>query len=359
MSFYKRTLLIGTFFCFIFLISNLTMMNSSPAIKQIDQNTMESPIQASTIPLISDNFNNYADTAALAAAWTLGYYTGATAVTLNITFGHSPSKSVKLVDNSLTQRANLSKVFGSEYKYLYLSVWVFPTEINERLGIYFTNTSDPVNHIPAWVGPSVGFTADGKYLYQSAGTDFLVGNYIPNVWYHIEVFYDIQSKRYTFYANDLLLCENVLTQVPLISVDRVFISTSSGGGAGSAIFYVDDIIVRDRFIQDKIDVPSIRQDDFESYTNNEQLIAAGWSLEAGQNTNATLQSYPYNSHSFSKSVRLYDYNNTMNGLCDLRCSYSAQSFIYFRSYVLPKQQNGVLFLDILNTTGHGTYFAFW
>ncbi len=311
-----------------------------------------------TIPEISDNFDQYVNTTDLGNTWIIRTQSG-TSVELSSDVSRSPTQVVKFVDNTLTERANITQIFADQYDYLYFSCYIYPTEVDEAFAIYTTNNSEFSGR-----GADCGLYPTGQAFYASGAAMHFGLTYSAGTWIHFEVLHDIQSRSFSVYVNDEVLCENVPTIHPVTVVDRVIIATSGGFGAGSAVFYVDDVTVRGRLIESKRNISSTIDEDFESYLNNTE-VAANWDLICGTNStdvNVTLQYDPAFSHSNSQSIRIYD-NNIISEWARLSYNFSSNPLqdVYLRSYVMPAQIGGILTIAMRNVTdgAYGNIFSLW
>ena len=91
-------------------------------------------------------------------------------------------------------------------------------------------------------GPHMGVSQIGYYYYGSNGTWQTTAPYSPG-WHHFEIFYNVDSQRFTGFVNDTLMCVNVLTFDPINSVNTIRFATADTEGTGNDVYYIDDVIL--------------------------------------------------------------------------------------------------------------------
>jgi hypothetical protein len=188
----------------------------------------DDPVTASTLPLISDDFETYANKAQLGVVWSIYEGTGCT-VDISTDQSSSPLQSVKFVDNSLggTDQSTLSRSVGY-HEYLYVNFKVYPLQTDEAFSCHIYNNS---GHILA----VVGLAHTGYFFY---GSDNLWhGNtpYTSSAWYTFEILADVLSRTFTIYIDGVLMAENVISHHDDVwHAINVGFQTSTTAGAGSA-----------------------------------------------------------------------------------------------------------------------------
>ncbi|MFX1297851.1 MAG: hypothetical protein ACFFD2_23770 [Promethearchaeota archaeon] len=245
MNYTKNIIIVG--FIFIFLIISLfsavpLLTNLSPKTDdQIDNDSLS----AATLPDISDNLETYRNITEFGSIWTLYNGTGCS-IDLTSERSHSPSNSIRLVDTSIGGESHLAymyRIFGNKTTYLYTSLYIYALYALEILSVSLRNAT---GHSSIEVGLDL---LQFYYVSNNQKHSDWTWFYSTNTWYHFELLYDIANQSFSFYIDNIPYAENVPTNLNIVSVDRIFITTSSTLGFGSARFYVDDITVRDWHIK--------------------------------------------------------------------------------------------------------------
>ena len=197
--------------------------------------------------LIDDNFNSYANNAAVqAAGWqyntTINTSVDLTSNPLN---AHSYPKSIQLFDNNATSGAfcELKKSFPRTSN-VYFRTYIKPAQTNRVLTVRVGYKSGSGSGMPFLQGAVFLFRDNAMlqyYSYIDSNYHNLIG-YQANQWYKIEIFASGDLQHWSFRVNDTWVGIDLPFSKSYIN-NFTAISFETAWGDAGKIFYVDDVFV--------------------------------------------------------------------------------------------------------------------